>query len=318
LAGSIGKAVGALERELDGLLAGRRVAVLDWPNYANAGDHFIWLGQKALLKRRMKLEILHETTIHQVDFAKIGQLPRDCALVCQGGGNFGDLYPSHQQFREAMVAAGRERRIVMMPQSVNYREPARLAAMTRLYATHSDLHVMARDRRGYDALAALPPHVHRYLHIDSALALAPVVAEIVASLGDAAPRGVVRLRRRDGERAATAKSFAGEIDWHAPDDLAELARSAPPPKAFRLAKKYFTSPYDVKSFARLWAAVKVFHGAARIETDRLHAHILAVMLGKPHRLIYDRYGKIEDFSALWTAETGLADVVKPKRGQQPP
>jgi pyruvyl transferase EpsO len=174
---------------------------------------------------------------------------------------------------------------------------------------------MARDRRSLATLAALPPHVRTYLHIDSAFALAPVVDEIVASLGDARPKGVVRLRRRDGERAAGAEDLAGAIDWQAPDDLAELAAKAPPPRAFRQARKLFTSPNDMKSFARLWAAVKVFHGAARIETDRLHAHILAVMLGKKHKLIRDRYGKIEDFVTLWTGETGLAEVVR-ERGQR--
>lgn len=284
------------------LIGQRPVALLDWPDYANAGDHFIWLGEKALLHGRLKTEVVYEATIHDVDFPALAALPADSVFVCQGGGNFGDLYPHHQRFREAIVAGFPDRRIVMAPQSVNYRGSERFEAMRRVYATHPDLHVMARDRASFGQLDALPENVRRYLLVDAACALRPVVGELMRAFGPKGRGGALRLLRRDGERALDGPDLEGAIDWSTRDDLAELAACAPPPDGFPLASRLFTSDFDRRSWARLWAAAKTFHEASFVTVDRLHGHILASLMSKPHCVIDDAYAKISNFIATWPGQ----------------
>jgi exopolysaccharide biosynthesis predicted pyruvyltransferase EpsI len=41
-------------------------------------------------------------------------------------------------------------------------------------------------------------------------------------------------------------------------------------------------------------------------TDRLHGHILCALLGIPHVLVDDRYGKVGSFFSSWTSDLRTA------------
>lgn len=41
-------------------------------------------------------------------------------------------------------------------------------------------------------------------------------------------------------------------------------------------------------------------------TDRLHGHILCLLLGLPHVLLDNTYGKLKDFYDTWTKGCALA------------
>ena len=43
-----------------------------------------------------------------------------------------------------------------------------------------------------------------------------------------------------------------------------------------------------------------------VVTDRLHAHILCVLLGVPHVLLDNSYGKVRGFYEAWTSECSFA------------
>jgi exopolysaccharide biosynthesis predicted pyruvyltransferase EpsI len=41
-------------------------------------------------------------------------------------------------------------------------------------------------------------------------------------------------------------------------------------------------------------------------SDRLHGHVLCELLGIPHVMFPDRYGKVHSFHETWTARSALA------------
>lgn len=41
-------------------------------------------------------------------------------------------------------------------------------------------------------------------------------------------------------------------------------------------------------------------------TDRLHAHVFSLLLGIPHVVLNDRYGKLRSFHEAWTRGLGIA------------
>jgi pyruvyl transferase EpsO len=47
--------------------------------------------------------------------------------------------------------------------------------------------------------------------------------------------------------------------------------------------------------------------AACVVTDRLHGHILSVLLGIPHVVLDNSYGKVRSFYETWTAQSDLVD-----------
>jgi pyruvyl transferase EpsO len=57
---------------------------------------------------------------------------------------------------------------------------------------------------------------------------------------------------------------------------------------------------------RVRRGMRLLGTGARVVTDRLHAHILCLLLGIPHTTLDNSYGKLSTFIGTWT--TGLCDV----------
>lgn len=303
--------IDALVATLDSLVGGRPVAFFDWPEYPNAGDHFIWLGEKLIFKHRLGVKVVYECELSKVDFRRLSALPPQVAFVMHGGGNFGDLYVAHQRMREAIISAFPDRRIIIMPQTVMYRDPARQDRSTRVLSLHPDLHVIARDQVSFDTLTGQMRLSNCYLHIDSAFALQPIVTSLVAAIAARPELEALYLIRRDGESGPPFEHGSVGLDWSKQDDLAGLVDGGPAIHMIDIARDAFDSESDAKSWGRLCAAVRLFAGARRIVTDRLHGHILAVMMGKPHHLHDNNYGKNSAFCLAWTYRNRLVRFVDP-------
>jgi exopolysaccharide biosynthesis predicted pyruvyltransferase EpsI/glycosyltransferase involved in cell wall biosynthesis len=303
--------VNDLTQTLRRLVGQRSVALFDWPNYANAGDHFIWLGEKVLFKNRLGCRVLYECSLNQLDLLRVARLPPETVLVMHGGGNFGDLYDHHQRFREAIVAVFPDRRIVFMPQTVHFVDRERMEQSARRMTLHPDLHVIARDHDSLVTLRSQMGLANTYLHIDSAFALQPIVTALVNALAAAPERDVVYLLRRDAEAARTVPSDEGSlrVDWGRADDLTQFAAHAPDSKSIDLARDIIDGEFDLRSWRQLCAAIRLFSKGRRIVTDRLHGHILAIMMKKGHELHDNSYGKNSAFFRTWTRASPLVTIV---------
>ena len=197
-------------------------------------------------------------------FLALTRLPPETVFVMQGGGNFGDLYPHHQRLREAIIAAFPDRRIVVMPQSVLFKDDKRLQYSSRLAAQHPDLHVIARDRESLEVLASRMRLANCYLHIDAAFALQPIVTRLVEWLRLEPTQDELRLLRRDSEAGGAALELTGALDWASQDDLIKFADQGPEIDQIDIAREVLDTGYDAKSWRRLRAAVRLFSSARRI------------------------------------------------------
>src|SRR2546428_2716457 len=104
--------------------AGSTVALLDFPSYPNVGDSAIWLGTVAEL-RRLGCKIAYVCDQRSYRAAALGRrLPPRCPILLQGGGNFGDIWPEHQLFRERVLGDFPDRAVVQLPVSIAFRDPA--------------------------------------------------------------------------------------------------------------------------------------------------------------------------------------------------
>ena len=55
-----------------------------------------------------------------------------------------------------------------------------------------------------------------------------------------------------------------------------------------------------------------------VVTDRLHAHILSLLLDIPHVLLDNSYGKVAGFADQWTGDyAGLMRATKSRRSSTP-
>ncbi len=270
---------------------GTRYALVDFPDHPNVGDSAIWLGEIALLRRLTGRDPDYVCTWDGFDPAAFAAASPRGVLFLHGGGNLGDIWPHHQHFRERLLATVTDRRIVQLPQSIQFRAPAGIARFAALAAAHPDFHLVVRDGRSL-AIARQ--------HLRCPVTLAPDSAFALAGLPHAAPdRAVVMLLRTDAERAAFDRArLAAVPDALCTDWLVDDALPADPggPRA----------PYHAAlAAARVDRGVALLSRGGRIVTDRLHAHILATLLGIPHVALDNDYGKIAAYAASWTGASPL-------------
>lgn len=119
----------------------------DYPLYGNVGDLLIMKGTEAFFKAH-GIRVKQRWNPDNFPFGR--RADKKTIIVCQGGGNFGDLYPYYQTFREKIVKSFPENRIVILPQSIYYQDETRLGKTAALFAGHKDLHLFTRDRVSYE------------------------------------------------------------------------------------------------------------------------------------------------------------------------
>lgn len=279
------------------------VALLDFPRHLNVGDSVIWLGERASLGR-LEADVVATCDKFTYSPERVRQAGPDVVLL-HGGGNFGDLYPSHHAIREAVFRDLKGRPVVQLPQSINFGDEEGLERTRRLIAEHGEVTLLLRDeaseefaRRHFDARVLLAP--------DSAFALGPLTRPGPPST----PLAI--QARTDRESSANQPQDEGTFDW-----LDRPTRRSARLE-LRLRELLIAATAGGKGRSRTVLpsmAARAYDGLARWNmrrgltmlgrgevavTDRLHGHILCVLMGHPHVVVADRYGKIRQLWDTWT------------------
>jgi exopolysaccharide biosynthesis predicted pyruvyltransferase EpsI len=296
-----------IDRALRPLLApGSRCALLDFPNYANVGDNAIWLGELAYL-RRSGVEIVYRSD--QVAYSRKQLAARigDGTILLSGGGNFGDLWPAHQWFREEVVSAFPDRRIVQLPQTIRFTEQSNLDRARRVFARHPDVTILVRDERS------------RAVDLGAEVTLCPDMAFALGPLERPCEPTTEILCLLRGDHESAIESDIVNTDW--PDD--EAARGPRPPFVLtaarrlhealapqvaqrRVSDRWLASVDHRLARARVARGLRTLSQGRVVVTDRLHGHILSLLLGIPHVLLDTRQGKLRGFYETWTQGNELA------------
>lgn len=282
---------------------GSRVALLDFPEYGNVGDSAIWLGQLAAL-RAVGASVVYAagtSTYDPVELRrKVG--PADGVVLLSGGGNFGDLWPSHGEFRARVIADLPDFRLVQLPQSIHFSDPRNLELTRGLLRRHSRLTILVRDEpsrvlaeQGLEHEAVLCP--------DAAFALGPIPRPC------APDQAIVWLSRHDKEGPAArpaAPDGPTPVDWAEEPNLRA-------PLVNRLASLWHRRGGKVPTgmagrLLRGRAEVRLRHGCRMLArgrvvvTNRLHGQILALLMGLPHFVSDTPQGKLGAFHRTWLAD----------------
>ncbi|WP_314139196.1 polysaccharide pyruvyl transferase family protein [uncultured Plantibacter sp.] len=295
------------------------VALLDAPSLINVGDSMIWEGQVAYMKR-LGLSIRYRSDMQSYSAARLRRaLPEGGVVLLRGGGNFGDVWLGHQAFRERVARDLPDIPIVQLTQSVLFRDPARAAEANRILGAHPAFTLLVRDELSYRRAAEQLPDVQKVMSYDMALGWDPSIP--VTALRD---RAVVIAR---DDREASSGLLAAASSWEAsyevmvtdwghnvhPQRWADTRGrlSANGKKVSR--RRRFHLPFPVLSqsaveadlaYLNTWNvdyAVGLFSSAKAMVVDRLHAHVLASLLGIPHVVLDNDHGKI---STVFEAYTG--------------
>lgn len=272
----------------------QQFALLDIPEYNNIGDSAIYTGELAFFDSHVG----HRPNVVSTWAADMGwlerQLPSEGPIFLQGGGNFGDLWMNHQRFRHAVLRHFPNRKIVQLPQSIHYRDPAGIAETARLIAAHGNFILLVRDQPSYDLARQ---------HFDCSVELCPDAAMMLWELDPkVAPQtDLLVLLRNDLEAVRDdahdwLKSHYPTQDWVDVNvwtlpirAMWKLVRSLPDN---RLGMIWREAMYRHQARMRVMAGAQQLAQGRRIVTDRLHMHIISTLIRRPHVVLDNSYGKI--------------------------
>lgn len=285
-------------------------ALLDFPYYYNVGDSAIWLGQLQYFKQNHGRLPDYVASLHNLSVADLKKYVPEGPIFLTGGGNFGDVWKRHQLMRRIVLEAFPDRKIVQLPQWVHFSDPEFLKESAAVINKHPDFTLLVRDQKSYE-LSKKAFRCRVELCPDMAFCIGAIEPPIKPL------RPLLLLMREDKEM----DSGRGEIptslpqgtmvsEW--PENDMSLEKRALRRAVLELVPRFgFKSLHKNKqrelfyrhfSQARLNRGVRLLSNAEFVITDRLHTHVLCILLGIPHVRMDTSYGKVSGVAEMWTKE----------------
>ncbi|TIR32035.1 MAG: exopolysaccharide biosynthesis protein [Mesorhizobium sp.] len=289
----------------DYVRADEPLAILDFPDIRNCGDSAIWLGEMAYLKDRYDKRPAYVSRMRDFSAEDLERAVPTGPIFIHGGGNFGDLWITHQDFRERVLEQFPNRRIIQFPQSIHYKSQERRERSARIIGGHKNFVLLVRDEES-KAFAEK--------HFDCEVRLCPDMAFCIGALEpEASEFPVLAMLRADLEKA-------GDVDRSAYPDIpmedwiTESARQVRVAKAIGAASALLAlKPAEVRlrkldaaAHNRFRRGIRQISRGRAIVTDRLHVHICSLLIGRPHAVLDNSYGKIRRFMAAFSGGSDLS------------
>lgn len=284
------------------------VALFDFPKHDNVGDLAIWLGEVQLIERVLGKRVI---AVEHGQAQHLPELDSDIPVLLHGGGNLGDIWPLHEVFRQSVITRYPANRIILLPQSILFSTREKLAESALMTTIHPDLHICVRDLDSVTDASVMTPAERVYLCPDMALTLGPIERKVYPT------SDILILQRSDKESANFGAMPEGveSCDWIGtePTFLYRLADALDNSYARYPNRLAFLLPLRAWLYKRL-AQEHLVRGCNLLSkgkvvvTDRLHAHILCSLLGIPHIVLDNSYGKIDRFRKTWKTGEGLCDT----------
>jgi pyruvyl transferase EpsO len=320
-------------------------ALLMYPNHINLGDHLIWLGTIFYLSEILKVKISYAASSHDFSASVLEKQSGGGPIFLHGGGNLGDIWPSHQKFRERIIAKYPDRQIIIFPQSIYFAHQENLARAKTIFNFHPDLTLFVRDNYSYE--------IARENFYNCQVIKAPDMAFYLAempllSVPGKSLNSILYLCREDSEFNHNFSPNSIQIPNLVVEDWSSFQRKwrlgNPNSAAVQFVAKlyrqiwqrglatpgewlsrqvwqnshswvhqidsFYNPPLHYLSLSFLHAAIYQLQQYRLVITNRLHAHILCTLLGIPHIFLPNTNYKNEAFYQTWTQQLPFCRFVK--------
>ncbi|MGK6314545.1 polysaccharide pyruvyl transferase family protein [Neorhizobium sp. DT-125] len=281
------------------------IAILDFPDIRNCGDSAIWLGEMAYLQHRYAKRPAYVCTTDDFSPDELKSAAPNGPIFIHGGGNFGDVWVFHQDFRERVMELFPDRQIVQFPQSIHYKSPERLEQSRRAIARHKNFVLLVRDEESFQFAQE---------NFDCQVYLCPDMAFCIGSIEPDAPQFPVLAMLRQDKEQVGAVDFSAYPDIPKEDWITENRSRVRVAKALGAASALLhLSPsemrlrkLDAAANNRFQRGIRQISRGKAIVTDRLHVHICSLLIGRRHAVLDNNYGKIRRFMNAFSGGTDLS------------
>lgn len=285
-------------------LGGKRVHFFDVPVHTNTGDSLIFTGTLKLLKDVNAdvvswCSIYHRNVLKSI--ARSSKVKPGDVIICQGGGNFGDIYERHQSLRKRVVELYPNNQIILFPQSMHFNSDESLKADLSFFSQAKNFSICVRDEFSFNTLRENGLE-NSFLVPDIATCL---VGHVKAS---SSPISNTKLNflRADVESATNTSSKAGSesVDWEdinpkVHESMMYFLRKIATKSSLLGNSKLWWTLFSKAHRGLIGNASRVFSSYETIRTDRLHGMILAQLVERPCERLDNSYGKLIRYAQKW-------------------
>ncbi|KAL6075304.1 Polysaccharide pyruvyl transferase YvfF [Balamuthia mandrillaris] len=271
-----------------------KVVMLDWPQYWNLGDTLIWAGEFNFLKALGMYPPLQQA-VSLPDYA-VRRLSQNVTLFWTGGGNFGDLWRVHSDMRNKlirlMLASSMHNPLIIGPQSIFYNRTQTAEEDARLFAKAPQIILTLRDRESWQFSQKYFRNTQRELLPDMAFMNGPLRPNreplydfLVLLRKDIETRFPDPLFAKEMTAVMDAHAISYRIvDW---SDWEELVEDS-------LWKEEHPEDLTEMTLWQVELANNILSLGHRVISDRLHATLMSMLLGKEVIYLDNIYKKISN------------------------
>jgi pyruvyl transferase EpsO len=320
---------------------------LDYPDYPNIGDHLISLGAIYYLTNVAHTKINYIASYRNFSPENVDKNNSKQPIFFHGGGSLGDLWYSHQKFRESIISQYTDRPIIILPQTIYFKNEKRLEKAKTIFNNHPNLTIFARDNYSYELASQYFYNCRIIKSPDMAFQLieTPEFSFNLKKEQDS----ILYLSRTDQESEKDSCKYIQEnnlvnSDWvsyqknwkfnNRNNSIFKktlvtiygdfIQRCLLNPQEFLHRKKWINNQYRINKLDQInpsdldminislnlaHSGIFQFSKYSLIITDRLHAHILSLILGIPHIFLSNSYYKNRAFYETWTHDIDFCHFI---------
>jgi exopolysaccharide biosynthesis predicted pyruvyltransferase EpsI len=267
----------------------------DFPDYANVGDSAIAMGQ-ARYWRDSGMQVKATYTAFTL---RNSVYKSTIPVLINGGGNLGGLYPRLSEHRYRLAERlNPNTMLIQAPQSVHFPHAADRDEFLKRMSRRVNLRIAVRD------------HLSQSLLVDHAreVILSPDAVHLLGHIQAPRPeRAYTVLARTDAESAQSTRhdewaDWIREDSWWIRNTRRVRQRTSHLPCG-TLAAHRSNEWWMAHAKRRLDFGVRALAAGETVVTDRLHAVLMALQMGRRVIAADNNNGKIRTYAETWFGDT---------------
>ncbi len=286
----------------------KKVYLFDFPNHSNIGDNAIYYGE-IMFCTCNRLDLNYVETVSTSSVKRWYVLDKKKGVILlHGGGNFGDIWLPLHEYRLRILSYFRDSKIIQLPQTVFFKDKKILENTKRVIGQCRDFTLLVRDSKSFE-FAKKYFDCNVFLCPDMAFGIP--IEDIMDKISNIESDKILCLKRNDKEdngiecadECNTVEDWVNVENKKRVQLLRKFIRlySYAPSKFFLLNQLLERCFYGLSQELTV-AGLTQLNLYDYIFTNRLHAHIFSLLLGKPHTIVPDKFGKIKNFYYTWTKD----------------
>lgn len=183
-----------------------KIIIMGTPHHGNLGDSAIAISEENIIMKEFPnyelLQIPEKFLTTCVNKAK-SFIDSDDIIILHGGGNIGDTYITPEKGRREVIKLFPNNKIIIMPQTAYFSDTEsgkmELNISKKIYNSHKDLTIMAREKKSYEFMKE-----HFY---NAKVYLTPDIVMTIYKPSDKMREGVTLMFRGDKEKNLQSDSI---------------------------------------------------------------------------------------------------------------